>query len=458
MPAFTAVPTASAVCATGAAPVLVDVDAATATIDPAAVAAAITDRTRAIVVVHLYGRPAPVGPLLELGVPVVEDAAQAHGALCGVSGIAAVYSFYPTKNVGGIGDGGAVVTADADLAATVRRRRGHGLTEQLRARRHQPEPSDERARSRLAAPAAPPPRRRQPPPPRDRPPLPRRCARAALARRRPAPRRAPVRRARRPSGNVCARCSSDRGVATAMHYPLALTQQPAYRHFVRHAVPGGRGVGCGVRLAAVLPRADRRRGRGRGGGTAGDRVTPRNPEVRSVSAFFPCYNDALSIPKMVHDVHGVLAAAVDDFEIIVVDDGSSDDSVAVLHALPGRDLRAARRRARTQPGLRRGAALRLRRGQARLGLLHRRRRPVRRVRADPLHRRRPSRRRHRPGLQARAEATPGTARRSDGPTTTPCGSCSACAFATPTATSASSGAGSSTQSSCSRRPASSAWR
>ena len=59
----------------------------------------------------------------------------------------------------------------------------------------------------------------------------------------------------------------------------------------------------------------------------------RNPEVGAVSAFFPCYNDALSIPKMVRDVHDVLVAAVDDFEIIVVDDGSSDDSVAVLRAL-----------------------------------------------------------------------------------------------------------------------------
>jgi glycosyltransferase involved in cell wall biosynthesis len=59
----------------------------------------------------------------------------------------------------------------------------------------------------------------------------------------------------------------------------------------------------------------------------------RNPEVGAVSAFFPCYNDALSIPKMVRDVHVVLTASVDDYEIIVVDDGSSDDSVAVLRAL-----------------------------------------------------------------------------------------------------------------------------
>ena len=79
---------------------------------------------------HLYGRPAAVEPLLALGVPVIEDAAQAHGALTGVTGTAAIYSFYPTKNVGGIGDGGAVVTPDPELAATVRRLRVHGMTEQ----------------------------------------------------------------------------------------------------------------------------------------------------------------------------------------------------------------------------------------------------------------------------------------------------------------------------------------
>ena len=62
-------------------------------------------------------------------------------------------------------------------------------------------------------------------------------------------------------------------------------------------------------------------------------MIPRNPEVGAISAFFPCYNDALSIPKMVRDVHEVLVASVEQFEIIVVDDGSSDDSVAVLRAL-----------------------------------------------------------------------------------------------------------------------------
>jgi dTDP-3-amino-3,4,6-trideoxy-alpha-D-glucose transaminase len=125
IPAFTAAPTAAAVCAANATPVLVDVDAATAALDPSLVPAAFTERTRAIVSVHLYGRPAPVP---ELDVPVIEDAAQAHGALdpTATRGIAAAYSFYPTKNLGGIGDGGAVVTDDADLAARVRLLRAHG--------------------------------------------------------------------------------------------------------------------------------------------------------------------------------------------------------------------------------------------------------------------------------------------------------------------------------------------
>jgi dTDP-4-amino-4,6-dideoxygalactose transaminase len=127
VPAFTAVPTAAAVCATGAVPVFVDVDADTATLDVDAAGAAVTERTRAVIPVHLYGRPAV---LPDVGVPVVEDAAQAHGALDpSAPSMAAAYSFYPTKNLGGIGDGGAVVTDDDDLAAQVRLLRRHGLAD-----------------------------------------------------------------------------------------------------------------------------------------------------------------------------------------------------------------------------------------------------------------------------------------------------------------------------------------
>ena len=139
VPAFTAVPTASAVFATGATPVPVDVDAHTALIDVAAVAAAITDRTRAIIPVHLYGRPVDIDELEAAvsngadhdAIAIVEDAAQAHGATSAHPRVAATaYSFYPTKNLGGIGDGGAVGTADPALAEAIRRRRTHGMTEQ----------------------------------------------------------------------------------------------------------------------------------------------------------------------------------------------------------------------------------------------------------------------------------------------------------------------------------------
>ena len=123
VPAFTAVPTLAAVAAAGATPVPVDVDPETAALDPEAAAAAVSERTRAAIVVHLYGRPAE---LPALDVPVIEDAAHAHGALGDAGGIAAAYSFYPTKNLGGIGDGGAVVTDDDALADRLRRLRAHG--------------------------------------------------------------------------------------------------------------------------------------------------------------------------------------------------------------------------------------------------------------------------------------------------------------------------------------------
>lgn len=131
VPAFTAVPTLAAVCAAGAVPVPVDVDEVTGAIDAEAARAAIGPRTRAIVPVHLYGLPADevVEELLATGLPVVEDAAHAHGALRGGRTVAAAYSFYPTKNLGGIGDGGAVVTDDEALAARVRLLRHHGMRE-----------------------------------------------------------------------------------------------------------------------------------------------------------------------------------------------------------------------------------------------------------------------------------------------------------------------------------------
>ncbi|MFL5339708.1 MAG: DegT/DnrJ/EryC1/StrS family aminotransferase [Gemmataceae bacterium] len=133
----TAVATVCAVERAGATPVLVDIDSASCTIDPDAVEAAITPRTRAVIPVHLYGQPADLRPMLELAhrhaLLVIEDCAQAHGANyagrpVGTLGDLAAFSFYPTKNLGACGDGGAVLTHDPALAARLRRLRHYGQT------------------------------------------------------------------------------------------------------------------------------------------------------------------------------------------------------------------------------------------------------------------------------------------------------------------------------------------
>jgi dTDP-4-amino-4,6-dideoxygalactose transaminase len=133
----TAVPTVFAAQSGGALPVLVDVDPRTFTIDPSAAAAAIGPATRALVPVHLYGQCADMDPLERLaeehGLELVEDACQAHGATyrerrAGSLGRAGCFSFYPTKNLGGYGDGGAVCTDDGELAEQLRLLRNHGVT------------------------------------------------------------------------------------------------------------------------------------------------------------------------------------------------------------------------------------------------------------------------------------------------------------------------------------------
>jgi dTDP-4-amino-4,6-dideoxygalactose transaminase len=134
VPAYTCIPTVAAVEAAGATPVLADVDALTWTLDPAAAAAAITERTRAIVPVHLYGLCADVEALRGLGPAIVEDAAQAHGAeahgrRAGTLGDLAAFSFYPTKNLGALGDAGAVVTRDPSAAELARSLRSYGERE-----------------------------------------------------------------------------------------------------------------------------------------------------------------------------------------------------------------------------------------------------------------------------------------------------------------------------------------
>jgi dTDP-4-amino-4,6-dideoxygalactose transaminase len=135
-PAFTFYATAEAVSRVGATPVFCDIDPATLNLDPADVAARVTGRTRAIVAVHLFGRPAPLAEL-PAGVPVVEDAAQAFGATvgdrrAGSVGVAGTFSFFPTKNLFGLGDGGLVASSDSDLAARVRLLRFHGSRDKER--------------------------------------------------------------------------------------------------------------------------------------------------------------------------------------------------------------------------------------------------------------------------------------------------------------------------------------
>ena len=245
VPACTAVPTASAVCALGATPVPVDVDEGTAALDPSAVVAAVTSRTSAIIPVHLYGRPAPLADIARLGIPVLEDAAQAHGAIVappagsearGARSIATTYSFYPTKNLGGIGDGGAIVTDDDAVATLLRRLRVHGMSAQY----VHTEISQNFRMSELEAAwlsitlptlTADNARRRS----------------ISAAYRSAAP--ALAWHADHPDHvhHLCVVRSTDRdadraglaaaGVATGVHYPLAITQQPGYLSFVRDACP-----------------------------------------------------------------------------------------------------------------------------------------------------------------------------------------------------------------------------
>jgi dTDP-4-amino-4,6-dideoxygalactose transaminase len=136
--ANTCVPTVAGIEAAGATPVLVDVDPRTYTIDPSRLAEALNERTRAVVPIHLYGQCADMSPIVELardrGLKVVEDAAQAHGAAyrgnrAGTLGDAAAFSFYPTKNLGALGDGGAVVTDDPAVDEQARRLRNYGERE-----------------------------------------------------------------------------------------------------------------------------------------------------------------------------------------------------------------------------------------------------------------------------------------------------------------------------------------
>lgn len=142
---WTATATVAAIVETGARPVFVDVCRDDLTMDPAQLSEALTARTRAIVPVHLYGQPARMPEICTIaqqaGVPVIEDAAQAHGAQCagrsvGRWGRSGAFSFYPTKNLGALGDGGAIVTEDANLAGELRSLREYGWERRFVSERH----------------------------------------------------------------------------------------------------------------------------------------------------------------------------------------------------------------------------------------------------------------------------------------------------------------------------------
>lgn len=136
VPAYTFIGTWLGVTSVGAIPVAVDVDKRTSNIDPGAAEAAVTNRTAAILLVHLFGCPAPVASLREVaaryGILLLEDACQAHGASvgkkrCGSLADGAAFSFYPTKNLGALGDAGAVTVDSDEIASKVRTLRNYGF-------------------------------------------------------------------------------------------------------------------------------------------------------------------------------------------------------------------------------------------------------------------------------------------------------------------------------------------
>ncbi|HEU4978185.1 MAG TPA: DegT/DnrJ/EryC1/StrS family aminotransferase [Solirubrobacteraceae bacterium] len=136
VPSFSFYASAEAIPPTGATPVFCDVDPETFLVTPETVRAALTPRTKAVIAVHLFGNVAPVRAIAALGVPVLEDAAQAAGSTGpdgrpGALGEIATFSFYPSKNLGAFGDGGAITTSDDALAERVRTLRFHGSKDKV---------------------------------------------------------------------------------------------------------------------------------------------------------------------------------------------------------------------------------------------------------------------------------------------------------------------------------------
>ena len=126
-PSFTFYATAEAIARVGATPVFADIDPVTLNLDPEDVARRITPKTKAVMPVHLFGRPAPLAELAELDLPLLEDAAQAFGAEgIATTGVCSTFSFFPTKNLFALGDGGLVAATDDGVAERVRMLRFHG--------------------------------------------------------------------------------------------------------------------------------------------------------------------------------------------------------------------------------------------------------------------------------------------------------------------------------------------
>jgi dTDP-3-amino-3,4,6-trideoxy-alpha-D-glucose transaminase len=136
VPSFTFYASAEAIPPTGATPVFCDIDPDTYCVTPETVRAALTPRTKAVIAVHLFGNVAPIAEIEALGVPVLEDAAQAAGSTVGEQrpgalGTAATFSFFPSKNLGCFGDGGMITTSDEEIAERVRVLRFHGSRDKV---------------------------------------------------------------------------------------------------------------------------------------------------------------------------------------------------------------------------------------------------------------------------------------------------------------------------------------
>jgi dTDP-3-amino-3,4,6-trideoxy-alpha-D-glucose transaminase len=264
IPAMTAAYTGLAVIATGARPVVVDVESDTLTIDPAACAAAVTSRTRAIVPVHLYGQPADMdavrGVAERHSLAVVEDCCQAHlatenGIPVGTRCDAAAFSFYPTKNLGALGDGGAVLTSNPALAERIRRLRNGGVSR----RNYHAEAGvnsrlDELQAAVLTA---------------RLPRLPawtdRRRTLAAIYRRELPPWIVPIRErdpghvyhlfaVRVPNRDALQAHLVAAGIETLTHYPFSLTEQPAFAAFGSGACPVAEAAAREVLSLPLYPR------------------------------------------------------------------------------------------------------------------------------------------------------------------------------------------------------------